>query len=527
MSKKRHKSAQRLSPLRPSVKTLPAEVACTVQQVEALQAASRHPEAERIARNLVLRYPTSPAAQHLIGDTLARQGRFLDAIPCYRRAVTLIENAPVALHPLLRYLMLSLASMLRPIDPPGALDLANMAAVRGFLSADDEISRKFRGHAAHAFLTMGDFAQGWPMVNPADSDRLSASWYPSDAPPVGVCSEEYARERYLRGVKQVEISKAEADRVLLSRRLPAERNARLWDGSPLNGKTICVFTEAGFGDVIQWMRWIPTLKQRFGAGRVVLVCPSILARVLMLIHDFSRWVDDFHVVPGFSRPREMGGRNPVDIAGLPVFDCWTGLLYLPCFLDRVGFLSEPLPWDDAPCHGRFLAADTQEAARWEARLCEIEGGKRPPLRIGVVWQAGSYVNGKERSFPARLLAPLADMPGAALYSLQKGEGAEQVADVPEIVPLSEEINDFAETVAVMQNLNFIVTCDTSVVHLAGAMGRGAFVMLPYAADWRWGKFEAPAMSYPRFVRKFQQTVDGDWSGPFARLVKYIEDTRVS
>jgi hypothetical protein len=179
-------------------------------------------------------------------------------------------------------------------------------------------------------------------------------------------------------------------------------------------------------------------------------------------------------------------------------------------MDRAGVQGFLGLWNAPPHRGRYLRPEPEEVTRWAGRLAQIENGARPALRVGVAWAAGEQTeNGRQRSFPARLLAPLTTLPGVRLYSLQRGRDAPQVADMPDIVPLSDEFSALTETAAVMESMDVIVTCDTVLANLAPALGRPTFVLLPYLSDWRWGAKDAPGPLFPS-VRKFEQDEQGRW-----------------
>jgi hypothetical protein len=192
----------------------------------------------------------------------------------------------------------------------------------------------------------------------------------------------------------------------------------------------------------------------------------------------------------------------------PSFDAWQALSGLPRLH---GTRLETIP--AAPA---YLHADVSRAAAWGARLQNL----LPPglRRIGIAWAGRpTHNNDSNRSASLATLGKLGEVPGVALVSLQKGPPAAQIGSYFGAAPLlniGPELTDFADTAALLQSLDAVVAVDTSIVHLAGALGRPAFVLLPYAPDWRWLLGRADSPWYPG-TRLFRQAAPQDWSGVVA------------
>jgi tetratricopeptide (TPR) repeat protein len=252
-----------------------------------------------------------------------------------------------------------------------------------------------------------------------------------------------------------------------------------WDGSPLDGRTILVHAEQGFGDTLQFIRYLPLMAQR--GGTVIIECPAGLPR---LLHRFT------------------GGRQII-VKGqpLPAFDLHCPLLSLPrIFGTTLANLPNEVP---------YLHAAAEEAGRWRQLLA----GHANTVKVGLAW-AGSPVhkNDRNRSMNLATLAPLWQVPGIRFFSLQKGEPATQVSSLPqgiEIVDLTQELKDFADTAALIANLDLVIAVDTAVAHLAGAMGKPVWTLLPFVADWRWLLEREDSPWYPS-MRLFRQPSRGDW-----------------
>jgi hypothetical protein len=179
-----------------------------------------------------------------------------------------------------------------------------------------------------------------------------------------------------------------------------------------------------------------------------------------------------------------------------------------------------------PAEVPYLAAEPERIAGWQARLQAVPG-----LRVGIAWQGNLAVEqlmwARGRSMPLAELAPLAQIPGVSLVSLQKGGGAEQIREVSfgdRILDLSPELDQgkdaFLDTTAVMANLDLIISTDTSIAHLAGALARPAWIALAFAAEWRWLLERSDSPWYPTF-RLFRQRRRGNWESAVDPMTKAI------
>jgi tetratricopeptide (TPR) repeat protein len=269
-------------------------------------------------------------------------------------------------------------------------------------------------------------------------------------------------------------------------RLPAlripQRNFRAprWLGKEsVAGKTLLVHAEQGLGDTIQFARYVPLLRER-GAAVVFEVMPSLKALMGSL--------------PG--QPRVIArGDAP------PPLDFHCPLLSLPLAFDtQLATIPQSTP---------YLAAEPERMAFWKQQLQGLPG-----LRVGLAWQGNAQVEkliwARGRSMPLMALAPLAEVAGVTLVSLQKGPGAEQLLTVPfrdRIVDLGAQFDGgadaFLDSAAVMANLDLVISTDTSIAHLAGALGRPTWVALNIAADWRWLLERTDSPWYPS-MRLFRQ-----------------------
>jgi tetratricopeptide (TPR) repeat protein len=259
----------------------------------------------------------------------------------------------------------------------------------------------------------------------------------------------------------------------------------LWLGeTSLAGRTIFVHGEQGHGDVLQFCRLVPRLAE-LGA-EVVLEVPYSLARLI-------------RTMPG---PQRIIGHNEPP----PAFDVHCPLMSLPLAL---GLTLETIP-DTVP----YLRADPDQARAWAIRLASLPG-----LRVGLVWAGNPRPNDpaanaidRRRSMALTQLAPFAAVPGVSFVSLQKGSPAEQMRTPPPGLVLTdwtEELWDFADTAALIAGLDLVISVDTSVAHLAGALGKPVWVLNRYDACWRWLYDRTDSPWYPT-ARLFRQRVHGEW-----------------
>lgn len=259
----------------------------------------------------------------------------------------------------------------------------------------------------------------------------------------------------------------------------------LWRGEPIEGKRVLALSEQGIGDVFQFVRFVRNL-QALGA-EVTLHVQSHLKPVL------NGLLVDCAIIDHFDADMQ--------------FDYEIPLMSLPSRLGDIGIL--------ARSHA-YLAADATRAAFWDARLANTAGDKR---RIGIAWQGNpSYSGDARRSLPLASFAPLASLADVVLISLQKHVGLDQIATagVPlvELGPDVDADGAFVDTAAIIASLDLVVTSDSAVAHLAGAMGKPVWLLLGHVPDWRWGRVGTSTPWYPT-MRVFRQTVPGDWTSVMA------------
>ena len=277
----------------------------------------------------------------------------------------------------------------------------------------------------------------------------------------------------------------------LAARLPCPR----WQGEAVAGKSLLISIEAGHGDMIQFCRYAAVLKAQ-GATRVDVICHPALKTL-------------------------FAGMDGVDGAiafdeSLPEFhwDYWTPPLSLP-FHCRTRL-------DSIPATLPYLHVSPAKREQWSARL-PTDG-----IRVGLVWQGSpSFENDADRSIAdAEIFAPLAAVAGVRFVSLQKGRGADEIPRLPAALPMTElgsHCKDFADTAAVVANLDLVIAVDTAVAHLTGALGKPCWLLLPhYKTDWRWLDQRTDSPWYPGVMQLFRQPAMGDWASVVMELRSALE-----
>lgn len=258
-----------------------------------------------------------------------------------------------------------------------------------------------------------------------------------------------------------------------------------WRGEPLAGRTLLLHAEQGFGDTLQFVRFAKDLAQ--SGASIVIECQRPLV-------DLLRTIDGIAIVP-------QG-------APLPHVDLHLPLMSLPNVLGtRLHALGGDVP---------YLAADPLKVAGWKARL-----GQTRDLNVGVVWSGNpDHKSDRRRSIAAASVLPAFAMPGVRLFSLQKDPRADDRGTLHalagSVTDLAPELADFTETAAAIAALDLVIAVDTSVAHLAGALGRPVWMMTPYALDWRWLRDRADSPWYPT-MHLFRQSVPKVWDDVLARI----------
>ncbi|HYV39536.1 MAG TPA: tetratricopeptide repeat protein [Gemmataceae bacterium] len=414
-------------------------------------------EAVRYFEEALQLAPTYADAWYNLANTLKSQGKLSDAIEHYRQAIRLLPDHRDAHN--------NLGVLLHESGRPDEALPQLEEAVR--LHPDNAEARWNRGLAR---LLTGDWPRGWV---------------------------DYEWRWRQKGYPQRSFAEP------------------LWDGADLSGKTILLFAEQGLGDMLQFVRYVPLVKDR--GGQVIVECPSTLVPLWTSLAGVDQLI-----------PREQL---------LPPFEVQAPLPSLP------GILGTTV--DNVPAAVPYLNADPCLVEKWRVQ-CRVGGvfgthpgdlvgsedsthptTHHPPHLVGIAWQGDpSYRHDCQRSIPLSQFAPLANVEGVQLISLQKGFGIEQLAANPFPVrdlgnQLDEKSGAFMDTAAIMKNLDLVISSDTAIAHLAGALGVPVWVALPFVPDWRWLLDREDSPWYPT-MRLFRQISPGQWENVFQRMAQELE-----
>lgn len=427
--------------------------------------AGRLAEAARLLSLILADAPDAADALHLMGIVAYRQGDIARALALIERALAGGLEQPLYLR--------NIAEVYRAL---GRLDQALAAAEAAVaLNRGDPLS------LANLAIIHGDRLELDPAVAAAeaalalDPDNAAAHF-------------ERGEARLLRGDLPGGFADMEWRFALDGAAPPLPDTDRpAWDGAPMASGRLLLIGDQGFGDVIQFARYIPWVQ----------------ARVADLVIGVSR--------PLIGLLRQITDAPIVDTwRSMPGFDAWMTLSGLPRLAGTtLATIPAPIP---------YLRADPARIARWQARLDQLcPPGRR---RIGLAWAGrAAHKNDRNRSAGLAAFAPLLARGDCVFVGVQKGPAAAQVAGYTGAAPLvhlGPELGDFEDTAAVLSRLDLLISVDTSVVHLAGALACPAWVALPFAPDWRWMLERADTPWYPTH-RLFRQHRPGAWEGVMADL----------
>lgn len=443
---------------------------------QALEAASRlhqsgrFDEAEDACRQVLASWPRHPATLHLLGLVRFAKGQPSDA-------VSLVESA-VAAEPAVPGYLISLSGLYRAVDQvDAALDTARHAVAIA--------PRNARAHCALGLAYMERHA----LAGAKHHLGTAVSLEPEHAATHLELAHALLMSGELRaGWREYEwrFRLPEAANTIPKFRIP------LWNGMRMPGGRILLIGDQGYGDSIQFARYIPAVADL--CGEVVLGCSRELSPLLSRIRGVGRCFDRWQDIPAAhfycplsSLPRLLG----TDIASIP---------------------------GEAP----YLKPEPAAVERWSRRLGEaLPGGA---LRVGIAWCGRpTHPNDRRRSMRLEQLAPVFGVDGTIFVSLQKAFPA---ADAPMsrtssgLHDFSSELGDFDETAALIQNLDLVISVDTSVVHLGAALGKPVWVLLPWVPDWRWMLDREDSPWYPT-VQLFRQGPERSWGVVVQRVSRAL------
>jgi tetratricopeptide (TPR) repeat protein len=479
----------------------PSDVGVLIRWSSALLNADRPAAAQSVADRAVKLQPDSPEAHFNLACALEHQSRLDDAIAEYRKVVALRPgfvmghvNLGAALHQQghLEAAEEALAHALKA-DPNSALALSNRAMILAELDRLDEsepMARRavelqpgnstFATNLATVLGRLHRYDEAVPIAERA-TQLDPANHFAHTAAGMLLLTVGRWREAWPHWEQRTHGWDAQ----------PTGRAT--WDGSSLNGRSIVVRAEQGFGDTIQCLRFVPLLKSERGAGRVMIECQRPLKELLMTVPG----VDEVHVKQESTAPAET--------------EVW--VMSLPRWFDATP--------ESIPGSVPFLTADAARVERLRPKVATTTG-----LKVGFVW-AGSptYRADRARSCPIDELKPLAQLPGVTCFSLQRGAAQQRDATAAKelgLIDLAAEFRDITDLAAGISLLDLLITVDTSAAHLAGAMARPVWTMLSDMADWRYRAQAERTAWYPT-MHLFRQSSPGDWAGVIARVADSLRD----
>jgi Tfp pilus assembly protein PilF len=430
-----------------------------IKLAASLLTSGRLPEAAAAFAKLTRIAPSNPHAHGNLGVALSRMGKFDAAAACYRRALTYASNNPAIL-----------ANLGATLRMQGKIDDAVMLLSRASLLAHNDpmiaLSAAVTLREAHRPKNAQGILQRLQSKQPQNSDYELA-----------LALTELQLGHYPDGFRHFEAR----------RRLPRAqktpwRDGPRWTGDDPANRRVLVQVEPGFRNAIQFGRFVPVLAKR--GARIIVECMPELA-------------DLFATLEGVEQVIALG--DPA-----AAFDVTVPLLSLPHLLGTT--------WEDLPA-GPYLTAPNNP-------LLEVSG--EFAMRVGLVWAGAPST--PDRSWPLMRLVPLLEDPTIAFFSLQTGPPANQLAALGldhVVIDLSPRLKSFADTAAAISQLDLIISVDAAAAHLAAAMGQPTWVLLRYAADWRWPDNRTGSPWYPA-VRLFRQLKSDDFTGTIVSVRNELE-----
>jgi tetratricopeptide (TPR) repeat protein len=481
----------------------------------ALQAKKRYTEAIKLCRRSIELMPQNPDAYNNLGNALQETQDIEGAIKCFMKAMEQQTNHPDAMNNLGNCYqeqgkleeaipLYKKAIELRPIFAKAYGNLGN--ALRGMGKLDESIAicRKavdLQPRLEEAHINLGTALHLAGRYEEAMEECRIAIGLRPDFPEA---HKDLSLMMLVQGIFEEGWREYEWRLRLPNYFNHVERFKQpMWDGSDLAGKTILIHAEQGLGDTIHFSRFLPMVAAK--GGKIILECQAELVRLMKQ----TKILEGMQIVP---REKKAGPDLPFDVQ-LP-------LLSLPLVLNRL----DPTKYDDV-LKPPYIFPDPALQEQWKSRI--EENGR---LKIGLAW-AGSKTNknDRHRSITLNMLAPIGRVPNVDIYNLQLGKPGEQAKNPPEGMHLIDHtamIGDFADTTAFVAHLDLIVSVDTAIVHLAGAMGKPVWVMLQYTPDFRWLLSGETTPWYPS-MRLIRQTNFGKYDDVIARVAAELPNFKPS
>lgn len=432
----------------------------------------RWPEAEAAYRDAISHCPGYAEAHYNLGVALAKRERWFEAASAYREAI--------GLRPEMAHAYNNLGCVLRQLDRlPEALD-----AFRQALDVCPDLAEAHYnlGAASAQLMQLSEAESAYRRALALRADYGDASF--------GLAVLLLGMGRFEEGWRLYECRYEQPG--FIHHKTVAMLGCPQWQGGPLAGRSLLVWQEDGLGDMIQFSRYFALLKAQ-GAAHIAFACAPALHRLMAGVDGIDAVLD-----------------HDTALARASAYDCWTSLLSAPLHLrTTVDTIPRPVR----------LTAEPQLVERWRLVLDALPPGRK----IGLVWKGNAnHHNDTNRSLPSlALLAPLWSVPDVSFVSLQKGQGEDEARHPPAgqpLLDLGSAVTDFADTAAIIAQLDLVICVDTSTAHLAASLGKPCWVMLPEKdIDWRWMHERSDSPWYPHTLRLFRRAPGEDWSMPVERV----------
>ncbi len=396
----------------------------------ACKGAGKPTEAISCYKKAIRLNPKSPEYYFNLGNVLHAKGRLQKAAENYQMALD-IDPCYVSAHD-------NLGKTYRDM---GLLDKAGSCYERSLHINPENTEAQFDWATLH--LLRGDFAKGWPGYE---------------------C--RFKREKW----KNV---------------YPHQFDIPRWRGQPFADQRLLVHSEQGFGDSLQFVRYLPMVKER--GGKVVFETTGPLIELFRPLKGIDKLIE-----------------GPNDAHNSKEFDLYVPLLSLPWIFETC--------MNSIPSKTPYIFSDPEKVQCWGKRI-----GDEKRFRVGIVW-AGKSTD-RRRSCPLAEMAPLLQVPGVVFVGLQKGKASGEGSEIPSEMRFDNIGNlfeDFSDTAAAIEHLDLVISIDTSVAHLSGAMGKPVWVLLLKSPDWRWLMDREDSPWYPS-MRLFRQTRYGQWEDPVRQM----------
>jgi Flp pilus assembly protein TadD len=465
-----------------------AESTLSHRAISAFQA-GRFIEAASLFRHLTSQNAERPDYHLTLGVIYERLNQQKDALESYRHALHLDLNSREALTHYQRCIELS----------PGAARAYNRLGIEMAKADKQDLARDCFKRAielapkyatAYNNLALLCKTQG-RFLEALDLYQQAVAWRP-----------DYAQAQWNLALMLLLTGQFEAGWEKFKWRRLAELDAIMdcqrhmpptWDGGPFRHQRLLLRTEQGLGDNLQFIRYLPQVK-RLG-GTVVVETPPSLIELFSQIREIDTLIIS-----------DSESQSPCR------YDLVAYIMDLPALLKTT---LKTLP-ADVP----YLYADIVKVKDWRTRLIT------PKLKVGIVW-AGSqdHANDSNRSCSLEALVPLSKLPNVQLYSLQRGDREQDLIrhDHLPIIDLAPNLHSLADTAAAVDQLDLVISVDTAVLHLAGAMGKPAWALIPFAPDWRWMLDRQDSPWYPT-LRLFRQSRPGQWDDVIERVMEHLDRT---